>query len=160
MTLADPPPPEDLRRIPPAIHTLPGGTELWRIYARGGDHPTTWNAFRTYGPTNLRFDHHDPPPRPQRRGILYAAEQALTCFAEAFQDSRTIDCTAREPWLVGFRTRVALALLDLRGVWPTRAGASQEINTGDRERARQWSRVFYLAYPDIAGLYYPSKMHG
>lgn len=160
MPLADPPAPEELRRIPPALHVLPGGTDLWRIYARGGAYPTTWNAFRTYGPTNLRFDHHDLPARQQRRGILYAAEQALTCFAEVFQDTRTIDCFSREPWLVSFSTRAPLTLLDLRGVWPTRAGASQEINTGDREKARLWSRAFYLAYPDIHGLYYPSKMHG
>lgn len=160
MPLPDPLPPEELGHIAPDVLVLPSGTELWRIYARGGAHPTTWNAFRPYGPTNLRFDHHDPPPRPQRRGILYAAEQALTCFAEVFQDSRTIDCSAREPWLVSFRTRTPLTLLNLCGVWPTRVGASQEINTGDREKARRWSRAFYLAYPAIHGLYYPSKMHG
>jgi len=139
---------------------MPRRTELWRIYCRGGKYPTAWNAFRTYGPNNARFDHHDPPPQVQLRGIFYAAEQVLTCFAEVFQDERTIDRSRQEPWLVGFRTRTPLTLLDLRGIWPTRAGASQEINTGDRAQARQWSRAFYEAYPNIQGIYYPSKMHG
>lgn len=160
MPVPDPPPIDELRRIAPDLHEVPRGTALWRIYYRSGTHPTNWNTFRTFGPTNLRFDHHDPPPSLQRRGVLYAAEQALTCFAEVFQDTRTIDCSTREPWLVAFKTRIPLKLLDLRYVWPTRVGASQEINMGDRERARLWSRAFYDSYPDVHGLYYPSKIHG
>jgi hypothetical protein len=53
-----------------------------------------------------------------------------------------------------------VALLDLRGAWPTRAGASQAISSGPRNRARAWSREIYRAYPSVAGLVYPSAMAG
>lgn len=71
-----------------------------------------------------------------------------------------IDRAQRRPWLVSFTTARVLRLVDLRELWPTRAGGSQAINTGDREMARRWSAAIYAAYPDIDGLYYPSKMHG
>lgn len=160
MPLPEPLSPAVLARIPPDARVFDAGSELWRVYSRGGAHPTPWNAFRAYGPTNLRFDHHHPPPHEQERAILYAAEQALTCLAEVFQDGRAIDRTSREPWLVCFPTARRLRLLDLGGLWPTRAGGSQEMNTGDRAMARRWSATIYAAYPDIDGLSYPSKMHG
>lgn len=146
--------------IAPDVFVLPAGRLLWRVYFRGGDHPTTWDAFRSYGPTTSRFDHHLPPARAQTRGIMYGAENGRTCLAEVFQDTRTINRMRNQPWLVGFRTRREIALLDLRGNWPTRAGGSQAICTGDRRRARHWSQAIYDAYPTIAGLIYPSKMHG
>ena len=82
-----------------------------------------------------------------------------TCFAEVFQESRVIDRRARDPWLVAFRLQQKLQLLDLTGIWPTRAGASMAINTGSRFRAQRWSRVIYDTYPYLHGLYYPSSMH-
>ena len=135
------------------------GTVLWRVYFRGGSHPTFWNVFRAFGPTRSRFDHQIPPPRFQARRILYAAEEGPTCLAEVFQDTRVIDRVARYPWLVGFAIRKPLTLLDLAGTWPTRAGASMALNSGPRPRAQRWSRAIYEAYPDIDGLYYPSSMH-
>jgi len=54
--------------------------------------------------------------------VLYAALEATTCLAEVFQRRRSIDVGRREPWLVGFETGADLRLLDLTGVWPTRAG--------------------------------------
>ncbi|MGI8854168.1 MAG: RES family NAD+ phosphorylase [Thermomicrobiales bacterium] len=146
--------------LAPDLCVFPPGRLLWRVYARNGNHPTTWDAFRYYGPTTSRFDPHLAPARPQARGIMYVAENGTTCLAEVFQDARTINRTRSQPWLVGFRTRRAITLLDMRGNWPTQAGGSQAICTGDRRRARRWSQAIYDAYPAIEGIIYPSKMHG
>lgn len=93
------------------------------------------------------------------RRILYAAAEGPTCLTEVFQDSRIIDRAARDPWFVGFQIQQPVTLLDLTGVWPTRAGASMALNTGSRPRAQRWSRAIYEAYPAVQGLYYPSSMH-
>ena len=156
-----PEPPADLAaRLPPRLRRLPAGTELWRVYFRGGRHPGVWNGWRAFGPVaGARFDHHEPPPRPQARAILYAAADGVTCLAEVFQAARLIDATAHQPWLVGFALAAELTLLDLTGTWPTAAGASMAINSGPRPRARRWSRAIYAAYPAVQGLWYPSSMH-
>ena len=165
----DPPTVEALREIAPEILRLPAGTMLTRIYFAGGPHPGDWNAFRHFGPTASRFDHHLPGPEGeahgfvQERGILYAAtgDRAFpTCLAEVFQTARTIDRAARDPVLVYFRTRSELELLDLSGTFATRIGASMAINSGPRPRARRWARVLHEAYPSIHGIHYPSSMHG
>ena len=132
---------------------------LWRVYAAGGSRPGTWNGFRVWGPTNSWFDHHDPPPKTQPRGIFYAAQRPLTCLAEYFQATRVIDRASKSPWLVAFETSRQLSLLDLTGTWPTMAGASMVINSGPRPRARKWSRAIYSAYPAVEGLLYSSSMH-
>lgn len=155
----EPSDPAALRRVAPAWRELPAGTLLVRIYSRGGTHPTDWHAFRFYGPVDGRFDHHEPPPSLQARGILYGATLAVTCIAERFQAARTIDPFTGEPWLVAFRLRRLVRLLDLTGVWPTRAGASMAINSGQRPRARRWSRMIYAAYPEAEGVWYASSMY-
>ncbi|HEV8637974.1 MAG TPA: RES family NAD+ phosphorylase [Chloroflexota bacterium] len=154
-----PEPPAGLAGLEPVEYLLPAGAVLSRVYFRGGPHPSDWRTMRAYGPVDARFDHHEPPPRTQDRRVLYAALDATTCLAEVFQRRRSIDVRRREPWLVGFETRAALRLLDLTGVWPTRAGASMAINTGQRARARRWARAIYAAYPQLHGIYYPSSMH-
>ncbi len=162
-TFPPPPPAATLARVGvgTSLHVVPAGTELWRIYFRGGSYPTTWHDFRAFGPVaTARFDHHEPPPREQGRAILYAATVGPICFAEVFQISRVIDRTTGAPWLVSFHLTTDLHLLDLTGLWPTYAGGSQEINSGDRGIARQWSRAIYAAFPDIQGLQYRSKMYG
>ncbi len=136
------------------------GTALFRVYFRGGPHPGTWNRFRHYGPTNARFDHHEPPPHVQNRGMLYAASHPRTPLAEVFQAGRTINARRDEPWLVGFRLAMDVRLLDLTELWPTRAGASTAINSGPRPVARRWSGAIYEAYPAAAGLWYGSSMDG
>jgi len=158
--LPEPPPAAALAAIPPEIRTVPQGTRLWRIYFQGGEHPVAWNAFRHFGPTNSRFDHHLPPSPVQDRGILYAATEGSVLFAELFQEDRVIDRQRNGPWLVAFDLAAPVALLDLAGGWPTRAGASAAINSGPRPRARRWSQRLYEAYPTIAGLWYPSSMGG
>jgi hypothetical protein len=148
-------------RLLPALKRLPEGTLLWRIYRQGAAHPAAWNEFRHWGPVpNARFDHHLPPPHAQARGILYAATLVATCFAEVFQDTRTIERSRQRPWLAGFELARTLPLLDLTGTWPTRAGASMAVSSGRRDRARAWSRRIYEDYAEVEGLYYPSSMGG
>ncbi len=145
--------------LPPDIHRLHEGVRLWRVYFRGGKHPISWNDFRNFGPTTSRFDHHLPPPRQQERSIVYAsAEQGPPCFAEVFQDSRVIDRSRNNPWLVAFELIEPLELLDFTFAWPTQAGASLAINSGPRPRAQRWSRAIYEAYPSIHGIRYASSM--
>jgi hypothetical protein len=148
-------------RVGPELRRLRAGTVLWRIYPAAGPHPSAWNAFRAWGPApNARFDHHDEPPREQARRILYAALRAYTCFAEFFQDARTIECSRQQPRLGGLELARDVALLDLTGAWPTRAGASMALNSGRRDRSRAWSRRIHEDYPAVEGLFYPSSMDG
>ncbi len=157
----EPPAAERLAAVAPALRVLPAGSELWRLYFRGGAHPASWHTFRAYGPVrSARLDHHLPPPRVQENAILYAAGAGPTCLAEVFQEGRLIDRTARQPWLVAFATVAELLLLDLTGLWPTRAGASLALTTGPRPRAQRWSRAIYEVYPRVQGLFYGSSMHG
>jgi len=161
--LPDPPSASELAAVPADEHVLPAGSWFWRTYFRGGAHPTRWSEFRNFGPTGSRFDHHDPPPSIQARSIIYGAldpNGIRTSVAEVFQQTRTIDRKRDEPWLVGFITVREVNVLDLNGLWPTRAGASQAIATGPHRRAREWSRRIYDAYPRIEGLLYKSSMTG
>jgi hypothetical protein len=137
---------------------IPAGVTFFRVYFRGSPHRVTWRTFRTFGPTDARFDHHLRPPRVQVRGILYVAVHPRTALAEVFQRRRTINTRRMHPWLVGFETAEELRLLDLTGLWPTRAGASMALSTGPHARTRPWSRAAYEAYPDLHGLWYGSSM--
>jgi RES domain len=158
--LPEPPPIATLRRIPPAVATLPAGTKLWRIYFRDGSYPATWDQMRCYGPIgSARFDHHLDPPSVQDRGILYAAagnDAIATCLAEVFQDTRFVDTRRNEPRIAALALVEDISLLDLSGKWPTVAEASANINSGPRPRCRRWSRAIYDAYPDLMGLCYAS----
>lgn len=149
-----------LREAKPDVLVLPAGTELWRVYFRGGKHPTFWNEFRHVGPLDSRFDHHDEDGAAyQARSVLYAASRPVTCLGEAFQKTRTIHRSARAGWLAGFELAMDTALLDLMGGYATRAGASMGLMSGPRSVSRNWARGFYDAYPAIHGLRYPSSMH-
>ncbi len=144
----------------PDIHVLPAGSLAWRIYFRGGRHPTRWGDFRHVGPTDARFDHHlGREPTHQIRAALYGAEDPTTCFAEVFQRTRVMNRWHKDPWLVGFHTAAFSSLLDLTGSFATRAGASMALMTGARSVSRDWARAFYDAYPETAGLLYPSSMY-
>lgn len=154
----EPPPQSDLVALGAALVPLSAGALVWRVYFRGGDHPTRWNEFRFFGPTDCRFDHQQPPPRMQSRGVLYAAQSGPTCLAEVYQATRAIDRADRDPWLVGFRVTRDISLLDLTGPWVTKAGASTAIHSGARSRARRWSSAVYEAFPNIEGLAYCASM--
>lgn len=152
-----------LGQLKPALIQLAAGTEVARIYFRGGPHPTHWNALRYFGPTSSRFDHHllDENGRSQiqERGVIYLATNALSCFAEVFQyPARTIHRRYNDPWLVVFALQATLTLLDLRGRFSIRAGASMKLVSGPTAVSRNWARDFYDCYPTIQGFYYPSSM--
>jgi hypothetical protein len=159
-SLPHPPPVADLRKIGPEVHVLPRGAVVWRVYFRAGSYPSTWNAFRSYGPTGARFDHHDEPAALHPvKAILYGADSGPTCLAEVFQDTRVVDRGRDQPALAAFQLMQDVSLLDVTGAWPTRAGASMAIGTGSRKRAREWSRTIYDAYPQLAGIRYGSSMN-
>jgi hypothetical protein len=158
-SLPSPPSVADLQELGPEVHVLPRGATVWRVYFRAGAHPTTWNTFRTYGPTGARFDHHDPPPAVHpTKAIFYGADLGPTCLAEVFQDTRVIDRHRHQPALAAFQIARDLSLLDVTGAWPTRAGASMAISAGNRKRAREWSRAIYAAFPQLDGIRYGSSM--
>jgi hypothetical protein len=139
---------------------LAAGTAVFRVYFAAGPHPGAWNNFRHYGPLRGRFDHHLPPPRLQERGILYLARHPRTCLAEVFQTTRWIDVDTGWPMLAGFRLARGVRLLNLTGLWPTRAGASMALNSGPRPRAQRWAQAIYEAFPVIDGVLYGSSMTG
>ncbi|MDE0224964.1 MAG: RES family NAD+ phosphorylase [Gammaproteobacteria bacterium] len=143
----------------PEWRSVEPGDELWRVYFRGGEHPSRWNQFRTFGPTDARFDHQLEGQPAKGRAIMYLALNPVTCLAEVFQKTRTIHRSHRKPALVGFPVTQPLKLLDLTGAFPTRVGASMGLMTGARSVSRNWARELYVAYPEAQGLGYPSSMH-
>ena len=158
----EPPTPAALAAIGADIQLLPAGTRIWRVYFQAGAHPTTWGQFRAWGPTDARFDHHVPPPSVQAREVLYGAigrKAAITAIAEVFQASRVVERARRAPTWVAFDSTRDLRLLDLTSTWPTRAGASVAITSGNRAKARRWSQAIYAAFPDVDGLLYGSSMN-
>jgi hypothetical protein len=140
-------------------------TSLARVFRAAGENPLQWNEFRTVGPlATARFDPHPPtadgrPAAAPRYGVMYLGLSLRTCLAEAFQGARVVDRHTDRPTLAVFRPARVLRLLDLTGTWPTRAGASQAISTGRRDRARAWARAIFDAYDDIDGLWYRSSMN-
>lgn len=142
--------------------TLEEGLLIWRVNSAAGSHPAAWNEFRYHGPVPTgRFDHNKPPRHDDPdRGIVYGALDITGALSEAFQDTRTIDRSRHEPWLVGFELELDLVTLDLTRLWPTRAGASQTIATGRRDTAQAWSRSIYDAHPGVRALLYRSSMAG
>ena len=102
-----------LRDTAPSLRVV-GDVRLHRIYERGGNFPTLWNAFRHIGPLS-RFDHHlglgGDAAKP--RGTLYAAADIPTAVAEFFQATRQINRARRQPWLVSFMLSHEVRLLDL-----------------------------------------------
>ena len=152
-----------LREIAPEVQIV--HPRRWhRIYFVGGPHPTRWNELRYFGPSDARFDHHETDdegrPTEQGRGIVYCASDIPTCLAEVFQFNRGVDPNVENPWLVSFDMVRPMQLLDLTGLFPVLVGASQAINTGFREFARNWSRGFHEIYREIEGLYYHTSMTG
>jgi transposase-like protein len=142
------------RRIEP-------GALLWRIHRASGAHVSPWNKLRTFGPADARFDPHPLPLADlQSFGVLYLGDSAVAARAEAFQLRRAIDRHTDTPYLIGLRLARPIELLDLVGIWPTRADASQANNTGPRARARGWARGIRQPWPDLEGFAYRSSMRG
>lgn len=161
--LPHPPDADALRASRPAWEEVPTDSACWRIFPRAGAYPSEWNRFRTWGPSRSRFDPHlldkDGAPGEQARGVLYAAAQNSTCFAEYFQATRVIERGRDYVTLVGFRVTRPLRLLNLWDAWATRVGASGALSSGRHDVTRAWSRALYAAFPDADGLRYESVMH-
>jgi hypothetical protein len=79
-------------------------------------------------------------------------------LGEVFQETKVIDRRRNEPWLAAIDQEAALQLLDTSGSWPVRAGGNMAISSGNRGKARAWSRAFYDSYADAQGIWYPSSM--
>jgi len=159
-----PPGADVLARLTPAVQTLAPGSRVARVYYTRSRHALSWDGFRHFGPLNSRWDHHVPDstgaPVLQDRSIYYAAADAKTCLAEFFQHTRRIDRAAQAPWLVVFELARPLDLLDLTGDFATRMGASMQVHSGSRPRARRWACGLYEAFPDLDGILYASSMNG
>lgn len=161
--LGNPPDVPTLRGLNPPFVTLRAEVDrLARIYFASGAHPSSWNTFRAWGPAaNARFDHHlldaAGKPHAQDRKVIYCAPTGMTCLAEVFQVTRTVNRTAGDPYLAVFAPTRSLKLLDLTGRFATQMGASLNIHSGPRSRARAWARALYEAYT-CDGLLYLSSM--
>jgi hypothetical protein len=143
-----------------AVHS---GTRLVRVFAAGGRHQQRWNTFRTTGPLpHARFDPHPLPigggSATGDVGVIYFGLSVRTSVAEVYQQTSIVDRVTRRPHLVVLQPRRTLRLLDLCGLWPTRAGASQEISSGRKDVTQVWARAIHAAYPDLDGLWYRSSM--
>lgn len=151
-----------LANLEPELAVLEPGILLYRIYFRTGPFPTTWRAFRRFGPVS-RFDHQvrdaEGLPQIQDRAVLYAAGDVPTAFAETFRrNRRRIDRARREPWLAAFETRAPLTLLDLGDTFRVRAGASMKLVDGPFSFSQAWARGFHETYTGIDGIRYPSSL--
>lgn len=165
--LPDPPLPADLAAVlrpeedVVAVHPA---TRLVRIFTARGRHPQRWNVFRYEGPlAHGRFDPQSPgpggePTHDDASGVLYLGLSVRTSVAEVFQTTSMVDRTTRSPHLVVLRPGRTLRLLDLSGLWPTRAGASQEISSGPKRITQRWARAIRAAHPGLDGLWYRSSM--
>lgn len=162
--LPSPPPPGELAgalRPSEDIVAVHPATRLVRIFTALGNHPQKWNQFRYAGPLpHGRFDPQDVTSRPDtpQPGVLYFALSVRTSVAEVFQTTSIVDRRTRSPHLVVLRPARTLRLLDLTGLWPTRAGASQEISCGSKKMTQRWTRAIRAAYPDLDGVWYRSSM--
>lgn len=133
-----------------------------RIHGTVGPNTLPWHALRHFGPTANRFDPHPPPPRTHPDfEVSYTAGTVDTALAEVFQHGRAITPAApNSPYLTIWESRRPLRLLDLRGTWPIRAGASHVINTGPQPVCRQWAHAVAVHPARVDGLLYTSSMTG
>ena len=138
---------------------------LARLHRIRGAHPVRWDQFRKFGPLgDQRWDAHDPPPSIQPdRAILYACTDVVTCFAEVFQQERTVladDTRALAAWTP---TR-PLRLLDLRADWPINNGAAASLHAAPKNVCRAWAREVARQSTAVGigldGLIAPSTMRG
>jgi hypothetical protein len=148
-----PPDPERLAGTAPEYAEL--DDVLWRLHApHHPEHPMRWDELRTFGPlVTARFDPWLPPPKEHApEGVGYFGADVPTCIAEVFQDTRHVNTSRQGLQLSAFVPRHPVRVLDLRGSWALRIGASHLINSGPRRLCRRWAHALRRAYPDADGL--------
>ena len=124
--------------------TLPVGEALWRLHRTHGEHVRAWNVMRRHGPVaSGRFDPHEPPPREQTAGVLYAAGSTQTCVAEVFHTTRMLNRWRGVPLVRSFTHRRPRAA---RPAWPVADTGRGE--PGDRLGAAR--RRPQLSHPALA----------
>lgn len=139
---------------------LPTGTPLSRLFPAAGPHPTRWNTFRSWGPTNSRFDHHpDPVGEHSAFGVMYLgrtgiirhgnAYPAFACaLGEYYQYQRTVDPDGTLDHHAVFALARPVRLLDVGDTdWVTVAGGNAAISSGERTQARTWAKAIHLTTP-------------
>jgi len=148
----------------PAIRVFEGA--LFRIHAPlpSHPHPAAWNDFRFTGPlSSMRWDPH-PPGQPQRHGVgvMYAATDSDTAFAEVFQRRRHLDLTADRSLTIWRHTgERSLRLLDLTSDWPIHNGASASLASAPKRVTRNWAHAIHRQYgAAVDGLFTTSTMTG
>ena len=136
--------------------------KMVRIHGTVGPHSLEWYQLRHFGPTPTRFDPHPPPPATHPDfAVMYAAADVDTALAEVFQRGRVIEPSAPNgPYLTVWEASRSLRLLDLRGTWPIRQGASHAINTGPHQVCRRWAHAIAIHPQAVDGLLYSSSMTG
>ncbi len=134
---------------------------LFRIHNVTGEHPVAWGEFRMFGPLDrCRWDHH-PPPRGEHPGygLMYAAVDYVTPFAEVFQQHRRIILSPSRS-LAGWETTRPLRLLNLASNWPLRNGAARSLQHAPRSTCRAWARAIHDQCAGIDGLAADSTLTG
>jgi hypothetical protein len=133
-----------------------------RIHGTVGPHALPWYRLRHHGPTRTRFDPHPEPAGDHPdAAVLYAGATVDTAVAEVFQAGRVVERTApNAPYLTIWQPVRRLQLLDIRGQWPVRAGASHLLNTGPHPVCRRWARAIALHELCVDGILYDSAMTG
>ncbi len=135
---------------------------LTRIHGTSGQFALPWHELRHFGPLAARFDPH-PLPVGLHAGyaVLYAAADLDTALAEVFQRGRVVQPAApNRPTLTVWKPARNLRLLDIRGRWPVRQGASHVLNTGPHGVCRQWAHAIADHRPPVDGILYTSSMTG
>ena len=83
----------------------------------------------------------------------------FTALAEVFQPGRVVEPAAPNgPYLTIWTATRILRLLDVRGTWPLRNGASHAINTGPHPVCWRWSQAIAVHPHTVDGLLYTSSM--
>ncbi len=158
-----------LPRNPPAALTIDDSDLTdWphplmvRIHGAAGPFTLAWHELRHFGPTPARFDPHPAPPEYHPSyAVLYAAADVDTALAEVFQRGRIVEPAApNRPTLTVWEPARSLDLLDVRGQWPIRNGASHVLNTGPQPVCRRWAHAIANHPRRVDGLLYTAAMTG
>lgn len=144
---------DTIREVPPSLWQTDG--ILWRLHQPRGNHPLAWNELRRFGPlSSARFDYWPGAEAPQQGGVGYFGFDVPTCLAEVFQDRRRIDAVNSPHHLTALKPTRRLSLLDLRTDYPVTVGAAHAINSGPKDRCREWARALRTVHPEIDGFAY------